>query len=114
MPSSYAVRVLVTDVRLHGKRFVLVEFWAATALAAVLALIVLVAAIVRGSLGVSTIVSSIVFAGVSSNAAAVVIWVNRHHDAFAGEQRASVLDLARFVGATLLPGALGVALHRGP
>src|SRR5262245_140022 len=108
---NFATRVLETDVRKHGRRFVLVEFVAATMLCVVLAAVIALAAIVRGSGEAIATVGVVFFVGVAVNAYSVTRWVATHGPDFA-EQRVSLRDAAAFAVATLLPGVLRVALRR--
>jgi hypothetical protein len=107
---DFAARVLTTDIRLHGARFVTVEFTIAACSSVALALTVASAAIVRGTSAAASAAGVAFFAGVAVNAVAVVRRVGRHGNGAASE-RASLRDLGLFCGATLLPGALAAALR---
>ncbi len=102
--------MLVTDIRLHGRRFVTVEFMIAAGASIGLAVAVGIAAIVRGSGAVTSAPAVLFFVGVAVNSVAVVRWIGRR----AGDpsaEGASLRDLAMFCAATLLPGALASALR---
>jgi hypothetical protein len=110
--AGFAVRVLDTDVRLHGCRFLLVEFGAAAILSAGLAVLVAAASVARGGNGIVEVAGVVFFVGVAINCAAVWLWVaNRDADLGIAAQ-ASLLDLGAFAITTLLPAALAIALHR--
>jgi len=107
---EFAVRVLATDIRLHGRRFVTVEFRIAAGASIGLAIAVGIAAIVRGTGAVASAAAVVFFVGVAVNSVAVVRWVAM----YAGDpapERASLGDLGMFCAATLLPGALASALR---
>jgi hypothetical protein len=111
--SSFAVRVLDTDLRLHGQRFLRVEFALSTALSVSLAVAIAVAAIVRHSGPIGAVVAVVFFLGVATNSVAVLSWVTRHPSGGGCDHAASVRDVAVFAVATLLPGGLVVSLRRG-
>lgn len=107
---GFAVRVLATDLRLHGRRFVLIEFRLAVALCVVLAPAVAIAALIRGTGWMASAVAVVFFAGVAINSLAVTRWVASFADD-ADDRNASLRDLGAFAVATLLPGALVLALR---
>jgi len=108
--SGFAVRVLTTDVRLHGRRFVTAEFTVAAVVSCALAVAVAVSAAVRGSGVEPAAVAVLFFVGVAANSVAVVRWVSTHAKEAAPGQ-GSLLDLGMFCAATLLPGGLVWALR---
>lgn len=96
--------VLLTDVALHGRRFIAIEFKFAAGISAVLA--ALIAAI--GSGWAQTAIGVAVFAEVSVNSWWVVRWVSHYEGP--GERTADVWNLALFAALTLIPGALAAAI----
>ena len=111
--SEFALRVLEFDVEKHGTRFVFVEFVefvASTILCTLLALVVMVAAVVRGTGGALTFVAVIFFVGVAVNSVAVARWV-RKPQSRRRTPGVSLLDVVAFAVATLLPGVLALALR---
>ena len=108
--ATFAARVLSTDLRLHGRRFVTIEFLLAGLLAVAIGTAVGLSAVVRGSAGIGAVAGVIFFAGVAVNSAAVVGWVGRHPEGFTPEQ-ASLPDLAIFCAATLIPRVLALSLR---
>jgi hypothetical protein len=105
-------RVLETDLRLHGRRFVLVEFIGAAVLCCALAVVVATAAIVRGSVQLLPIAGIVFFLGVATNSLAVSWWIARREAVSSDRRRASANDAVVFALATLVPGALVFALTR--
>jgi hypothetical protein len=108
--ATFAARVLSTDLRLHGRKFVTIEFVLAGVLAMAIGLAVGLAAIVRGKDGIAPVAGVVFFAGVAVNSAAVVRWVGRHPDGVTPAQ-ASLLDLGTFCVSTLIPGVLAFSLR---
>jgi hypothetical protein len=104
------VRVLSTDLHLHGRRFVLIEFSLVATMSVALCLIVAGAAVIRGSGATNAAIGFVFFAGVAINSLAVTGWIRSHGDD-AYDRRASVRDLTAFAAATLVPGALVLALR---
>jgi len=107
---SFAVRVLSTDLRLHGRRFVMIEFGLAAAICVGLGLLVAVAALIRGTGWTKSAIAVIFFAGVSINSFAVIGWVRNSTDNVS-DRTASLRDLTAFAAATLLPGMLAFSLR---
>jgi hypothetical protein len=107
---GFAVRVLSTDIRRHGRQFVLIEFILAATICVALSLTVAVAAAIRGTGATNSAIGMIFFAGVAVNSLAVTAWVRSHADN-ACDRPASLRDLGAFAAATLLPGALVLALR---
>ena len=108
---GFAVRVLTTDVCLHGRRFVMVEFGLAAVVSTALAVTVAVSAFVRSSDGAIAAAGVVFFLGVAVNSVAVVRSVTTTRGGGVDGPRASMVDLALFCGATLVPGALALALR---
>ena len=100
--------VLLTDVALHGRRFIAVEFKIAAALSAALA-----ATTVATRPGwLPTVAGFVFFAGVSVNSWSVVRWVSGYHGP--GQRSAGIWDLALFAALTLIPGALAATVGEPP
>jgi hypothetical protein len=107
---TFATRVLAADLRLHGRRFVLIEFAVATAFSVSVGMAVAIAAVIRQSGWVGSLIAVGFFAGVAVNARAVTNCVATHSD-HKSHPNASLLDLGAFALATLLPGVLELALR---
>ena len=102
-----ARRVLVTDLALHGRRFVIVEFAAAAALCGALAVLVLVVAITR-QLTPATGAGVVFLVGVCVNSMAVVGFARAEKGG--SRPQASWPDVLLFGLLTLVPLALALAL----
>jgi hypothetical protein len=93
--------------------FVVIEFAFAATVCVALALLVAVAAVIRGNGWWLSVIGFVFFGGVAVNSLAVTMWVKNHVDD-ARDRSASVRDLGTFAAETLVPGALLFALRSPP
>lgn len=98
--------MLVTDLALHGRRFVTVEFMAAAVVCGALAILLLILAIARSATA-ARLIGVVFFLGISINSFAVVRFARAPRSI---QKQASWLDVLLFGLLTLAPLALALAL----